>query len=230
MTGERPVPFVTMLRQTRAKVTNRQVDPWRLRLERVRGKIGDDLVERVSSQDLLDMLEAPTQSNGGCLPPPGDPDARARLEPDQGEGTNADRAKGSGKRLGQGSQWAELILVKLCRLPLAGPYLTISALQISPGAPPTSYDLMGMIPYADGDLRLPAQWTRRSFDFSISVLRRRRLDRHWRTRGFAVGRRWVGAQQSGDPQEGGEHVLVPVSRRLQWRAGSRRHGPDVGGR
>jgi hypothetical protein len=61
-TGERPVPFVTMLRQTRAKLTSRALDPWRLRLERVRGKVGDDLVERVSTQDLLDLLEVPQRS------------------------------------------------------------------------------------------------------------------------------------------------------------------------
>ena len=35
------------------------VDPWRLTLERVRGKIDFDHLERVSSQTLLDLLQVP---------------------------------------------------------------------------------------------------------------------------------------------------------------------------
>ncbi|QOZ23132.1 hypothetical protein XH93_05260 [Bradyrhizobium sp. CCBAU 51753] len=35
------------------------VDPWRLRLERVRGKVGFDGLERISTQTLLDLLEVP---------------------------------------------------------------------------------------------------------------------------------------------------------------------------
>lgn len=35
------------------------VDPWRLRLERVRGKTGFDGLERISTQVLLDILEVP---------------------------------------------------------------------------------------------------------------------------------------------------------------------------
>ena len=37
-------------------------DPWRLPLERVRGKIDYDGLERVSSQTLLDILEVPQPS------------------------------------------------------------------------------------------------------------------------------------------------------------------------
>jgi hypothetical protein len=40
------------------------VDPWRLRLERVRGKIGDDGIERVSTQTLFDHLEVLQRSRG----------------------------------------------------------------------------------------------------------------------------------------------------------------------
>lgn len=40
------------------------VDQWRLRLERVRGKAGDDGVERVSTQSLFDHLEVPQRSRG----------------------------------------------------------------------------------------------------------------------------------------------------------------------
>jgi hypothetical protein len=32
------------------------IDPWRLRLERVRGKVGFDGLERISTQTLLDIL------------------------------------------------------------------------------------------------------------------------------------------------------------------------------
>ena len=92
--------------------------------------------------------------------------------------------------------------------------------------------------------------------FSISefpYFRRRRPDRHGRTRGFAGRRRRVGSQQIGNPLEGGEHALVLVGRRrrlggadLERRVGSRwqrvgggdrprldvdrghRTGPDVG--
>ena len=38
------------------------VDPWLLRLERVRGKIDYDGLERVSSQTLMDILEIPQSS------------------------------------------------------------------------------------------------------------------------------------------------------------------------
>src|SRR6516165_3946191 len=39
------------------------VDPWRLRLERVRGKVDFfDNLERVSSQTLLDLLEVPQRN------------------------------------------------------------------------------------------------------------------------------------------------------------------------
>jgi hypothetical protein len=37
-------------------------DPWLAPWQRVRGKIGDDGLERVSSQSLLDMLEVPQRS------------------------------------------------------------------------------------------------------------------------------------------------------------------------
>ena len=39
-------------------------DPWLIRLERVRGKIGDDGVERISTQTLFDGLEVFQRSWG----------------------------------------------------------------------------------------------------------------------------------------------------------------------
>ena len=69
--------------------------------------------------------------------------------------------------------------------------------------------------------------------FSISEF----LNRHRRTRGFAVSRGWVGAQQIGDSRQRGEHVLVAVSRlyrlgrgNFQWPAVTRRRSPDIDGK
>jgi hypothetical protein len=50
------------LEQARAEMASRNIDPWRLPLERVRGKIDFDGVERVTSQTLLDLLEIPQRS------------------------------------------------------------------------------------------------------------------------------------------------------------------------
>jgi hypothetical protein len=48
--------------------THNNADPWRLRLERVRGRVGDDGLERVSTQTLFDHLEVPQRSRraGAC--------------------------------------------------------------------------------------------------------------------------------------------------------------------
>jgi hypothetical protein len=60
--------FVTKLRNSRDEAHAQRADPWRLRLERVRGKIGDDGVERVSTQTLFDILEVPQRGRtaGAC--------------------------------------------------------------------------------------------------------------------------------------------------------------------
>src|SRR6188472_2377842 len=60
--------FLELLRKTTDEALARSADPWRLRLERVRGKTGYDGVERISTQDLLDILEVPqrARSAGVC--------------------------------------------------------------------------------------------------------------------------------------------------------------------
>jgi hypothetical protein len=58
MSLEEPRSFVGLLKQTRKQATAKP-DPWRLRLERARGKVGYDQIERVSTQTLLDLLEVP---------------------------------------------------------------------------------------------------------------------------------------------------------------------------
>jgi hypothetical protein len=60
--------FRELLSQTRAQALARPADPWQLRLERARGKLGDDDVERVSTQALFDLLEIPqkTRTASAC--------------------------------------------------------------------------------------------------------------------------------------------------------------------
>jgi hypothetical protein len=52
------VSFVEKLRAAAAEAAQ-PVDPWRLRLERVRGTAGFDGLERISTQTLMDLLEVP---------------------------------------------------------------------------------------------------------------------------------------------------------------------------
>jgi hypothetical protein len=47
------------LEQAQAETAARHIDPWRLPLERVRGKTDYDGIERVTTQMLLDVLEVP---------------------------------------------------------------------------------------------------------------------------------------------------------------------------
>ena len=61
--------WLTSLHELRAEMAARNsADPWRLRLERVRGQIGDDGIERVSTQTLFDRLEViqRTRGAGAC--------------------------------------------------------------------------------------------------------------------------------------------------------------------
>jgi hypothetical protein len=47
------------IKAAQAELTARNADPWVVRLERVRGKIDYDGIERVTTQMLLDVLEVP---------------------------------------------------------------------------------------------------------------------------------------------------------------------------
>jgi hypothetical protein len=55
------VSFLEKMRAAAAE-TAQPVDPWRLRLERVRGTTGFDGLERISTQTLMDILEVPQRS------------------------------------------------------------------------------------------------------------------------------------------------------------------------
>ena len=56
--------FLDRLHEAQAKLAAQDADPWRLPLERLHGKIGDDGIERVSTQLLFDILEVPQRSRG----------------------------------------------------------------------------------------------------------------------------------------------------------------------
>src|SRR5689334_14947802 len=55
--------FLAKLEEAKLKVAT-YVDPWLVRLERVRGKVGDDGIERISTQTLFDHLEVFQRSRG----------------------------------------------------------------------------------------------------------------------------------------------------------------------
>lgn len=54
--------WIDELRRRQAEITTRNAEPWRLPLERLHGKIGDDGIERISTQAVFDYLEAPQRS------------------------------------------------------------------------------------------------------------------------------------------------------------------------
>ena len=58
------VSFIEQLQRAKAELAARDADPWQPRLERVRGQIGDDGIERISTQTLFDHLEVPQRSRG----------------------------------------------------------------------------------------------------------------------------------------------------------------------
>jgi len=53
------VSFLKKLRDAEAEAAPQDTDPLRLRLQRVRGQVDFDGMERVSTQHLLDVLEVP---------------------------------------------------------------------------------------------------------------------------------------------------------------------------
>jgi hypothetical protein len=65
MSLEEPRSFVGLLKQTRKQATAKP-DPWRLRLERIRGKVGYDALERVSTQSAFDFLEVPQRGRNAA--------------------------------------------------------------------------------------------------------------------------------------------------------------------
>jgi hypothetical protein len=56
--------LIGRLRAADAELTANTSDPWLVRLERVRGKGGDDGVERIATQMLFDHLEVRQRNRG----------------------------------------------------------------------------------------------------------------------------------------------------------------------
>jgi hypothetical protein len=59
-----PKSFWEELQEVKAQACAENAEPWRLRLERLRGKVGDDGIERISSQAVFDVLEVPQRNRG----------------------------------------------------------------------------------------------------------------------------------------------------------------------
>jgi hypothetical protein len=62
------VSWLGKMKQAQAEMAARSADPWLLRLERLRGKIGDDGIERITKQAVFDILEIPqrNRSTSAC--------------------------------------------------------------------------------------------------------------------------------------------------------------------
>ena len=62
------VSWITRMREAQAEMAARNADSWRRLLERLRGKVGDDNVERIGTQAIFDVLEVPRRNRvaGAC--------------------------------------------------------------------------------------------------------------------------------------------------------------------
>jgi len=60
--------WLEKLHEAQAKLTAQNADPWRPPLERVRGQVGDDGVEHVTTQIVFDILQVPQRCRraGAC--------------------------------------------------------------------------------------------------------------------------------------------------------------------
>jgi len=54
--------FLESLKRAEVGARARDGDPWRLPLGRLRGQVGDDGVERITTQRVLDILEVPQRA------------------------------------------------------------------------------------------------------------------------------------------------------------------------
>jgi hypothetical protein len=65
---EETLSWLDKMKQAHAEMAARNADPWRLRLERLNGKIGDDGIERIPTQTVFDILEIPqrNRSTSAC--------------------------------------------------------------------------------------------------------------------------------------------------------------------
>ena len=59
--------WLETLHLAKTELAEQSADPWRLRLEQLRGQVGDDGIERITTQLLFDILEVPQHSRGAGL-------------------------------------------------------------------------------------------------------------------------------------------------------------------
>ena len=60
--------WMSKLESAKTELLARRSDPWRFPLERLKGQIGDDGIERISTQAVFDVLEVlqPRRRAGAC--------------------------------------------------------------------------------------------------------------------------------------------------------------------
>jgi hypothetical protein len=56
--------FLDRLKEAQAELLAQDADPWRRPLKDLRGKVGDDGVERIATQVIFDLLEVPQRRRG----------------------------------------------------------------------------------------------------------------------------------------------------------------------
>jgi hypothetical protein len=54
--------LLARLHTAQAELATRDSDPWALRLGRIRGAVGDDGIERITTQTVFDVLEVPQRN------------------------------------------------------------------------------------------------------------------------------------------------------------------------
>jgi hypothetical protein len=57
-------PWWKVLQDAKVAAQAANAEPWRVRLERLRGNVGDDGIERITTQAVFDILEIPQRSRG----------------------------------------------------------------------------------------------------------------------------------------------------------------------
>lgn len=57
-------PWWQVMERAKAEAEADNAEPWRVRLEHLRGKVGDDGIERISTQAVFDTLEVPQRNRG----------------------------------------------------------------------------------------------------------------------------------------------------------------------
>lgn len=65
--GKPTMAFLTELWAEKARLAAQPTDPWAERLQHVRGNVGDDGIERLTTQQLFDALEIRQRARGAGM-------------------------------------------------------------------------------------------------------------------------------------------------------------------